>query len=283
MVQGKFPPQTTAKASGPGAGAPPVYNPFASVQRMAAPPVYQPNAAAPVQRMAAPQVNKRNAPIQRVAAPHAYRPKQATQVQRMVVPIVSRPAVAVQHKAVPLTYLSKPARDSRIPEFQINNRVGGGVRNTLQRSPRKKSVTEDEYFDSVYPSLKIIAVDLKNSPQKYKLAGEDRYVYYEEDSYFINEQYDPFDMTPYHTKPTGDYYNYFPSEKVTLVNIELIHSGRDDESLDMKRLERLLGGMKTGAYLEPIDVNSDYEIQNGNHRLAASIKMGFKKIPIKIS
>jgi len=59
MVQAKSPPQTTAKPTGPGFGAPPVYNPFASVQRKAAPPVYKPSA--PVQKLSAPAVYRPNA------------------------------------------------------------------------------------------------------------------------------------------------------------------------------------------------------------------------------
>lgn len=54
MVQGKFPRQMTAKSSGPGTGAPPVYNPFASVQRMAAPPVYSASVFATPQSLVTP-------------------------------------------------------------------------------------------------------------------------------------------------------------------------------------------------------------------------------------
>jgi len=53
MVQAKFPSQTTAKPTGTGAGAPPVYNPYTSVQRMAAPSVYRPNLSAQEQRIPA--------------------------------------------------------------------------------------------------------------------------------------------------------------------------------------------------------------------------------------
>jgi|GEM_PF-6641335 len=70
MVQGKFPSQTTAKPIGPGADAPPVYNPFASVQRKTAPPVYR--------------FNKTR--VQCIATPQTYRPIQSIQMNSMISP-----------------------------------------------------------------------------------------------------------------------------------------------------------------------------------------------------
>ena len=77
MVQGKFPPQMTAKPNGLGTGAPPVYNPFAPVQRMAAPPVYNPSAH-----------------IQRMTAPPAYKP--STSTHGMVSPSVFKCETSLQ-------------------------------------------------------------------------------------------------------------------------------------------------------------------------------------------
>lgn len=160
----------------------------------------------------------------------------------------------------------------------------------IQRYPKK--IEGNQYFDTVYTKLKLTYI----KANLYRVNDTGQTVYYEDDIYDIvritNEETNEFDYTD--TRLDLTKYSPAPVQKdhfscsihCQIVKIGDITPCRDEAGCP--RMETEVGGrniveaMQAGTIFNPVQINLEYNIIDGNHRYYASLQCGYKEIPVEI-